>query len=91
MPKEATDEELTYLRRSPRRKPIKRLMEGEIFGEIGALTNLKRTCSAITKNTCVMFTLEKSNLQKVAEKSPMIYNRIYKNMDNYDDEDMTQR
>ena len=46
-------------RRNSERKPIKRLYDGHVFGEIGAITNLRRTCTVITYETCVFLTIER--------------------------------
>ena len=40
-------------------KHINILYQGDIFGEIGVLTNLNRTCTVKTRETCVFQTLNK--------------------------------
>lgn len=71
--------------------PITILSDGDIFGEIGMLTNLRRTCSVVTQDTCVFQTLSSESMQEIKEMFPSIFERIYGNMFSYNDEDMTRR
>lgn len=67
------------------------LSDGDIFGEIGMLTNLRRTCSVITQDTCVFQTLSKDSMNEIKEMFPSIFEHIYGNMFSYNDEDMMRR
>lgn len=75
-----------------RHKPINILNTGDTFGEIGLLTNMKRTCNvAIVSEMCIFQTISKENIEHIEEKFPTLYNHIYDNMFGYNDEDMTQK
>jgi CRP-like cAMP-binding protein len=65
------------------------LESGEIFGEIGVLTNMVRTASVHTLSICLFTTLNIEDVQKIKKKFPLIFNKLYSNMQNYIDEDMT--
>ena len=60
--------------------PITILSDGDIFGEIGMLTNLRRTCSVVTQDTCVFQTLSSESMQEIKEMFPSIFERIYGNV-----------
>jgi hypothetical protein len=62
-----------------------------MFGEIGILTNLRRTCSVQSQDQCVFQTLDKSVLDKIANMFPSIHALIEENMISYQDEEMSQR
>lgn len=51
--KPATASQLKEYSNNIRRKAIQILNKEEYFGEIGVLTNMKRTCSIVTKETCL--------------------------------------
>lgn len=67
------------------------LSAGELFGEIGVLTNMVRTASVITRKICHFNTLDREAVQVVKKSFPSIFYKLYQNMQNYRDEDMTQR
>lgn len=91
MPEAITLDELKVLRQENYKKAIRRLNEGEIFGEIGVLTQMKRTCFVKTNSTCIFQTLTRRSLIDIANKFPSLYQRIYNNMNQYYDEDMLQK
>ena len=51
--------------RSVVQEKIDILTKGQLFGEVAALTHLKRTCSIITNETCLFQSLDKPQLQKI--------------------------
>lgn len=64
---------------------------GDVFGEIGILTNMKRTCSIQNENTCLFMTLARKDINLIRTEFPQLYNRFQDNMIGYNDEDMMQR
>jgi CRP-like cAMP-binding protein len=71
--------------------PIDALGDGEIFGEIGVLTNLGRTASIKTETVCQFWTLEQHHVERIKQEFPSMFRKLYANMQNYEDEDMYQR
>ena len=67
------------------------LISGDMFGEVAALTNSKRTCSVVTREDCVFQTLSKESMDDIGNKYPSIFDKIMKNMQFYADENMTQK
>jgi len=65
------------------------LGKGDIFGEIGCMTNLNRTCTVITKETCLFYTFNLKAIETLKHDFPCIYDKIYNNISNYDDENIT--
>ena len=70
---------------------IGKLVKGDLFGEIGLLTNLRRTSTVITNESCLANRLDEFALEKIKKKFPSIFMKIYENMYSYLDEDMMQR
>ena len=92
MPTNATQVEMRAMREIPPRRTIRRLGKGEVFGEIAMLTELKRTCSIVTYETCLFQMLSRDDIEHVKQKYPSLYDRIYDSMlSKYNDEDMLQK
>ena len=64
------------------------LKKGDMFGEIGLITNLRRTSSVITNESCLANRLDQEAMMKIKQEFPSIYGKIYENMYSYLDEDM---
>ena len=62
-----------------------------MFGEIAALTNLKRTCTVVTRESCVFQTLSQKSMASILHKFPSIFDKVFNNMRTYADENMTQK
>ena len=73
------------------RSKINKLKDNDLFGEIAMLTNLKRTCSVIADETCLLQSLSRESLQQVQDMFPSIFQNVYDNMYDYNDENMVQR
>lgn len=72
-------------------KAINRLKESDIFGEIAILTNLKRTCTVVANESCVLQALSRESIGQIQEMFPSIFQNVFDNMYDYNDEDMVQR
>lgn len=53
---------------------------GDFFGEIALIKNSKRTASVVAKTDSVLLSLNRSALQEIFKKDPLIETRIYKSM-----------
>lgn len=67
------------------------LIKGDMFGELAALTNSKRTCTVATRECCIFQTLSRDSMDLIGNKYPSIFDNIVKNMQFYADENMTQK
>lgn len=56
------------------------LITGDMFGEVAALTNSKRTCTVATREGCVFQTLSRNSMDSIQNKFPSIFNNIATNM-----------
>ena len=73
------------------RHKIDVVSKNDIFGEIGALTNLKRTATVVAREHSVFQTLDRDAVFEIQRMFPNIFNRLYDNMYCYVDEDMVQK
>ena len=62
-----------------------------MFGEIGLMTSIRRTCSVITTDNCLMVKLCEDGLSKIKDKFPSIFENIQDSISNYFDRDTCQR
>ena len=62
-----------------------------MFGEIGLLTSLRRTCTIITTDCCLMMALSNEGLKNIKGEFPSIFNSISNNMYKYIDRDTCER
>lgn len=67
------------------------LTKGDLFGEIGVLTNLKRTASIISEDTCMFNSLSKKNLEKIMQAYPSTLDFVKENISEYNDENFLLR
>lgn len=67
------------------------LEAGNIFGEIGVLTKLRRTTTVIARETCVFQTLNLDALILIEKKFPSIFHKMKDSMSDYQDEEMFMR
>jgi len=72
-------------------KVIDILSKGDIFGEIAVLSNLRRTCSVETIDSCLFQTLRREDIDLIKYKFPSIFTNMRTVAQDYDDEDMTKR
>jgi len=70
---------------------IDKLNKGDMFGEIGLLTSIRRTCTIITTDSCLMVRLEEDGLNKIKNKFPSIFENIQDSISNYFDRDTCER
>ena len=56
-----------------------------IFGELGVLTNLCRTCTVVAREHSVFQTISKESMNLVKENCPEVLRAIEEKMINYDD------
>jgi len=47
-----------------------------MFGEIGLLTSIRRTCTVITTDSCLMIRLAEEGLDNIKNKFPSIFGNI---------------
>lgn len=73
------------------KKPIKVniLGEKEVFGDIGIFTNLKRTCTVMTRETCLLYQIRKEALVEIDQRFPRLLSSRF--ACRYDDENMSLR
>ena len=64
---------------------------GDIFGEIGLFTNLKRTCSVMADETCLVLKIDRAGINEIKSKFEPIFEKIHDNIKFYNDEDMILR
>lgn len=69
---------------------IRRLGPGDLFGEVGLLTNLKRTATVVTQESTITQVLTKDAIQQIENEHPSIFSSIYDGMNKYQDENLTQ-
>lgn len=65
--------------------------EGDYFGEIAVLTNMKRTCTAKSYGYCILTSIDRESLLKLESMNASSLRGIRKNMLSYHDEDMELR
>ena len=73
------------------RIPIQMLRDGDIFGEVALLTNLKRTCTVVTTSTCIFQTLTRNDLDAINDEFPNLHSCFIDSMEKYNDEDMMDK
>ena len=62
--------------------------KGEIFGEIALMTQLERTCTVVSREISLILSFDKNGLDIIEEFAPKIYNSLFDQMHNYEDDDM---
>ena len=62
-----------------------------MFGEIGLLTSLRRTCTVITTDSSLMMAMNTDGIDNIRVQYPSIFNSIQSNMDRYFDRDTCKR
>ena len=70
---------------------IDELQKGDLFGEIGLLTKLRRTCTVVTKDLCLMMTLTSEGMKNIEGDFPSIFDNISNNMTKYNDKNTCKR
>lgn len=70
---------------------VDRLIAGDMFGEIGLLTNLSRTATIMSDDNCLVLSLDRSGLNTIQKQFPSIFINMFDNMKFYKDNDMIQR
>ena len=65
--------------------------KGHLFGEIGVLTNLGRTCTVISNENCLFQTLSKESLIELRKAYPSTVQSLLDRISDYNDNDMVQR
>ena len=75
----------------PKDELIDKLIKGDMFGEIGLLTQLRRTCTVITGDSSLLMCMYTDGIKKIKNQFPSIFNSIQSNMDRYFDRDTCKR
>ena len=70
---------------------INSLSEGKYFGEIGLITNLKRTATVISTDYCTLSSMSKKVLQTARQEYPIIYTKLKEQISQYQDFDFNFR
>ena len=55
---------------------IDKLHKGDMFGEIGWLTKLRRTCTVMTSDSSLFLSLDREGMSSIQGEFPSIYNSI---------------
>jgi CRP-like cAMP-binding protein len=66
---------------------IDKLHKGDMFGEIGLLTSIRRTCTVETTDSCLMIKLNEDGLKNIQKNFPSISENITDSISNYFDRD----
>lgn len=61
--------------------------EGGYFGEIGLITNLKRTATAVSNDYCTLSSMSKDDLMLAKDEYPIIFQQFRDNISKYNDQD----
>jgi len=65
---------------------INELTEGDYFGEISMVTNLRRTCSVYTVSNGYFAVIEKSRFLELANANVDFKHKLYNKINTYNDE-----
>lgn len=85
------DEEFTFGIDLTKERVLDLLGEGDYFGEIAVLSNMRRTCTAKSYGYCILTTIDRESLHKLESMNASSLSNIRKNMLSYHDEDMELR
>ena len=61
---------------NPKNELIDKLIKGDMFGEIGLITSLRRTCTVITSDSSLMMTMTNEGMKKIKVQFPSIFDSI---------------
>ena len=62
--------------------PLYRISNGEIFGELGLVPNLKRTAIAVARKDSIILIVNIKHLESFGEENPEIYTKVTTNIVN---------